>query len=95
MSTQNKIFIVKLNHIKGTCVVADKPLSSKEFKVLGEQVSNSSGATPTKMGWFRFTNWSTNQEVIVAKFKANTDISTDVVWGEPIDGILHQVVSAK
>ena len=80
------IFVVKVNPSKGTVTVADAKLSSDDFTVLGENATTSSGERPTKIGWFRLTDFFTDkQEELITKFSAGTDVSKDIKFGDKVD----------
>lgn len=80
------IYVVKVNPSKGTVTVADAKLASDDFTVLGEDATTSSGERPTKIGWFRLTEFFTDkQEELIAKFSAGTDVSKDIKFGDKVD----------
>ena len=80
------IYVVKVNPNKGTVTVADAKLSSDDFTVLGESATTSSGERPTKIGWFRLTDFFTDkQEELITKFSAGTDVSKDIKFGDKLD----------
>ena len=80
------IYVVKVNPSKGTVTVADAKLASDDFTVLGESATTSSGERPTKIGWFRLTEFfSDKQEDLIAKFSAGTDVSNDIKFGDKVD----------
>ena len=80
------IYVVKVNPSKGTVTVADAKLASDDFTVLGEDATTSSGERPTKIGWFRLTEFfSDKQEDLIAKFSAGTDVSNDIKFGDKVD----------
>tara|TARA_R100001510_G_C7645160_1_gene202547 strand:- start:1230 stop:1520 length:291 start_codon:yes stop_codon:yes gene_type:complete len=80
------IYVVKVNHSKGTVTVADAKLASDDFTVLGEDATTSSGERPTKIGWFRLTDFfSDKKEGLIAKFSAGTDVSKDIKFGDKVD----------
>ena len=80
------IYVVKVNPSKGTVTVADAKLSSDDFTVLGENATTSSGERPTKIGWFRLTDFfSDKKEDLIAKFSAGTDVSKDIKFGDKVD----------
>ena len=66
--------------------MADAKLSSDDFTVLGESATTSSGERPTKIGWFRLTDFFTDkQEELITKFSAGTDVSKDIKFGDKVD----------
>tara|TARA_A200000159_G_C7003187_1_gene206576 strand:- start:107 stop:397 length:291 start_codon:yes stop_codon:yes gene_type:complete len=80
------IYVVKVNPNKGTVTVADAKLTSDDFTVLGEDATTSSGERPTKIGWFRLTDFFTDkQEELITKFSAGTDVSKDIKFGDKLD----------
>ena len=80
------IYVVKVNPNKGTVTVADAKLTSDDFTVLGEDATTSSGERPTKIGWFRLTDFFTDkQEELITKFSAGTDVSKDIKFGDKVD----------
>ena len=80
------IYVVKVNPSKGTVTVADAKLASDDFTVLGENATTSSGERPTKIGWFRLTDFfSDKKEDLIAKFSAGTDVSKDIKFGDKVD----------
>ena len=80
------IYVVKVNPSKGTVTVADAKLASDDFTVLGENATTSSGERPTKIGWFRLTDFFTDkQEELLTKFSAGTDVSKDIKFGDKVD----------
>ena len=80
------IYVVKVNQEKGTVTVADAQLASDDFTVLGEDATTSSGERPTKIGWFRLTDFfGDRQEEIRAKFSAGTEVSADIKFGDKVD----------
>ena len=80
------IFVVKVNPGKGTVTVADAKLTSEDFTVLGEEATTSSGERPTKIGWFRLTEFfGDRQEELRAKFSAGTEVSKDIKFGDKVD----------
>ena len=80
------IYVVKVNQEKGTVTVADVQLASDDFTVLGEDATTSSGERPTKIGWFRLTDFFTDkQEELITKFSAGTDVSKDIKFGDKLD----------
>ena len=80
------IYVVKVNPGKGTVTVADAKLSSDDFTVLGESATTSSGERPTKIGWFRLTDFFTDkQEELITKFSAGTEVTKDIKFGDKVD----------
>ena len=80
------IYVVKVNPGKGTVTVADAKLNTDDFTVLGEAATTSSGEKPTKIGWFRLTDFFTDkQEELLTKFSAGTDVSNDIKFGDKVD----------
>tara|TARA_R100001230_G_C5651559_1_gene156672 strand:+ start:368 stop:787 length:420 start_codon:yes stop_codon:yes gene_type:complete len=94
--TQKKLYVTKINWTKGTIVVADVPLTSKEFEVNGFKATTSNGQSPTKMGWFKLVDFNEDIfDAIKEAFKLGTPCQ-GIKFGKAVEGseILHDIVPA-
>jgi hypothetical protein len=79
------IYVVKVNQEKGTVTVADVQLASDDFTVLGEDATTSSGERPTKIGWFKLTEFFARKEKHLKKFRPGTEVTKDIKFGDKVD----------
>jgi len=79
------IYVVKVNQEKGTVTVADVQLATDDFTVLGEDATTSSGEKPTKIGWFRLTEFFAKKEEHLRKFRSGTEVTADIKFGDKVD----------
>ena len=69
------IYVVKVNQEKGTVTVADVQLASDDLTVLGEDATTSSGERPTKIGWFKLTEFFARKDKHLKKFRPGTEVT--------------------
>lgn len=72
------MFVMKINHAKGTIVVSDINITKNQFKIKGFDAIASDGSKPTKFGWFRLKEFARASPDLLAKIEASFEVGTEL-----------------
>ena len=74
------MFVIKINWDKSTIVVSDVNIAANEFIVKGFAATSTSGAQPTKFGWFKLKDLNAHSSPEIIK-----SITDSFAVGSPLD----------